>query len=156
MWDAYGQTFLWGPHYSNYNDVGPDLSCEKTLKAICRQPLGRGGLFSVGASLAGCYVRASFPPPTSTPTSKFPILINRGVQEPRQKIHATTVLSQMWEEPTLSCFSFYLLQDSRPKEKGKKKIFLIILLNKSLYFKKFLVFGEEKCISDMVVPKTFQ
>lgn len=62
----------------------------------------------------------------------------------------------MWEEPTLSCFSFYLLQDSRPKEKGKKKIFLIILLNKSLYFKKFLVFGEEKCISDMVVPKTFQ
>lgn len=44
VWDAYEQAFLWGPRYSNYNDADPHLSWEKTLKAICRKPLGRGGL----------------------------------------------------------------------------------------------------------------
>lgn len=120
MWDAYGQTFLWGPHYSNYNDVGPHLSCEKTLKAICRQPLGRGGFIQCGGFPGWLLCESVLSATTSTPTSKFPILINRGHQEPRQKIHATTILSQMWEEPTLSKL-FLILFAPREQTQGKEK-----------------------------------
>ena len=113
----------------------------------------------MGASLAGCYVRAPFLPSTSTPVSKFPTLKNRGHQESRKKIHVTTIFSQMWEEPIQSKLFLILLAPrewTQGREKEKKKILKIILLNKSMYFKKFLVFGEEKWISDMAVPKTLQ
>lgn len=60
---------------------------------------------------------------------------------PGKIMHVTSICSQMQKEPMQSLSWFLIL--CLPPMDGAKKV-IIILLNKSLYFKKLLVFGEEK------------
>lgn len=130
------------------------MSWEKSLKAACRQPLGRGGFFQCGGFPGWLLCESTLSTIHIHSNQQIPILKIRGHQKLMRKMHVTTIFSQTWKNPhNLSCFSFCLFQESRTKEKRKKKTFNIMLLKKSLYFKKLLVLGNRNEFLTWLYPK---
>lgn len=88
---------------------------------------------------------------------QFPILEHRGhpggwrLAVTTQEMHVTTAGSQ--KEPTQGGSKLVFHSLCLKRWGKKKKTFIIILLNKSLYFKKFLVFGGRERFLTWSCPK---